>query len=873
MSLSPPHPGLSDSEAARRLADEGYNELPPSRNRGLARIVWGVVREPMFFLLIGGGLVYALLGSLTESLLLLSFATLSVLITVIQEARSERVLDALRDMASPRALVVRSARRLQIASRDVVRDDVVVIGEGDRVPADATLLDSEDLLIDESLLTGESVAVGKIAHGLRNPLPIEAAGTGAPGEDASAVFAGTLVVRGSGTALVLATGGRTEMGKIGRALGGIETAQPHLQQQMRWLIRDFAIVGGVAGLLVVVLYGLVRGSWLQALLGGIAIGMSLLPEEFPLIMTVFMAMGAWRISRVKVLTRRASAIETLGATTVLCTDKTGTLTQNRMTVVSIVTADLRWSPNDVAGPAAVTSVVLDAARWACPRDTTDPMDLAIDALSTAWTKTAAPGGRTRVRAYGLRPDLFAVVNVVSAGPGEPLVAYAKGAIEAVGTLCRLDAVALRPISAQVEALAASGIRVLAVASATALDEQSAAKLPDDPRGMNFDYLGLIGFADPLRASVPDAVAECRAAGIRVLMITGDYPTTASAIGRQAGLHSTEVLSGDAIESMSDGDLAERVKVVSMFARIRPNQKLRIVEALKANGDIVAMTGDGVNDAPAIKAAHIGIAMGGRGTEVAREASSIVLLEDDFGSIVTTIRLGRRIYDNLRKAVEYVVAVHIPIAGLAVLPLLMGLPLILAPIHIAFLEMIIDPACSMVFEAEPEEDDVMRRPPRDPRAPLLLRSRVLWAVAQGLIAFLILGTLLITTSRAGMPEGDIRVIVFTALVLINIGLILVNRSFRASLIRAFFNPNRSLWILVGIVVALMGTAVLWRPARDLFHFGRLHWNDLALCGVAGIAGLILLELLKLAWFQPARRTPMPGNDGRQATDPAARPPQA
>jgi Ca2+-transporting ATPase len=431
--------------------------------------------------------------------------------------------------------------------------------------------------------------------------------------------------------------------------------------------------------------------------------------------------------------------------------------------------------------------------------------------------------------------------------------------------------------AQMDALAQSGVRVLGVARTAKLAVTSPQELPETPRGMKFEYLGLIGFADPLRATVPAAVAECRSAGIRVLMITGDYPATASAIGRQAGLDSIEVLSGDAIESMSDELLAERVKTTCIFARIRPNQKLRIVECLKANGETVAMTGDGVNDAPAIKAAHIGIAMGGRGTEVAREASSIVLLDDDFGSIVTTIRLGRRIYDNLRKAIEYIVAVHIPIAGLAVLPLLLGLPLMLTPIHIAFLEMIIDPACSMVFEAEREEDDVMRRPPRDPKSPLLLRKRILWALVQGLIALAILSGLLIAVSRAGMIEGDMRVLLFTSLVLINMGLILVNRSFKASLVRALLQPNRSLWILLGTVSVLLAIAILWPPARSLFHFGRLHWDDLSICAAVGVSSLILLEGIKSVWFRvPAdsagKTKGVPIDNGQGGSMPSRFPPR-
>jgi len=343
-----------------------------------------------------------------------------------------------------------------------------------------------------------------------------------------------------------------------------------------------------------------------------------------------------------------------------------------------------------------------------------------------------------------------------------------------------------------------------------------------------------------------------------VMITGDYPETARAIAAQAGIDATEVLDGDAIAALSDEALAARVKSASVFARIRPEQKLRIVASLKAGGAIVAMTGDGVNDAPAIKAAHIGIAMGGRGTDVAREASSIVLLDDDFGSIVKTIRLGRRIYDNLRKATEYIVAVHIPIAGLALLPLLFGLPLILTPIHIAFLEMVIDPACSVVLEAEAEEDDVMQRPPRDPESKLLLPQRLLWGCLQGVVVLLVLAAVLWGAVRAGMPEPNLRALVFTCLVLANVGLILVNRSFSSSLTRAFLRPNKSLWVLLGGVCLVLATALMWPPASTLFHFGPLHWYDLALCVAAGAASLLALEAIKSRWFRinPVRSSATP-----------------
>jgi P-type Ca2+ transporter type 2C len=846
--------GLTAVIAAERLKQDGFNELPKPDQRGFLRLLFEVLRQPMFALLIGGGVVYMLLGDKTEALLLLLFAGLSVTITIVQESRSERVLEALRNLASPRALVIRDGKRILIAGRDVVRDDLIVVSEGDRVAADATLISAHDLLLDESLLTGEAMPVRKLVQEATGNKAAEV-GVKPGGENLPYIFAGTLVVRGTGQALVHATGVRSEMGKIGHALSTIETEQPHLQRQIHAFVRAFAIIGALIGTLTVLLFGLLRGSWLDAWLGGIAIGMSLLPEEFPLVLAVFMAMGAWRISQVRVLTRRASAIETLGATTVLCTDKTGTLTENCMTVVALISEETRWNQSDEKVISDQAKEILETALFACPREPSDPMDSAVHALAEKKLGSTKDNFKSTelIHAYGLRPELFAVVNILSREGESHPTAFAKGALEAIAELCQQPEEQLIKIRSEFDKLAKNGIRVLGIAKAVISDITQLHEMPETPRGFNFEYVGLIGFADPIRANVPAAVAECRSAGIRVVMITGDYPTTAQAIGLQAGLDTVNVLNGDNIDAMSDEQLALKVKSTSIFARIQPNQKLRIVQSLKASGEVVAMTGDGVNDAPAIKAAHIGIAMGGRGTDVAREASGIVLLDDDFGSIVLTIRLGRRIYDNLRKAIEYIVAVHIPIAGLAVLPLLLGLPLILTPIHIAFLEMVIDPACSVVFEAEQEEADVMQRPPRDPASPLLMPKRILWAVLQGLIVLGILAGVLISAVQLDMPESDLRALVFTSLVLMNMGLILVNRSFKASLVRAFLRPNRSLWILFGGVIVLLATAVFWPPAQLLFHFGRLHWDDLSICGVAGFFSLLLLEAIKSIWFRPSGKS--------------------
>ncbi|MGC2776049.1 MAG: cation-translocating P-type ATPase, partial [Bradyrhizobium sp.] len=632
-------------------------------------------------------------------------------------------------------------------------------------------------------------------------------------------------------------GPNTAIGGIGKAVASLETETPRLQQQTRRLVTAFAIGGAVVVAITVVLYALYRGGWLEGILAGIALGMSMLPEEFPVVLTVFLAMGAWRISQARVLTRRASAIESLGAATVLCTDKTGTLTQNRMMVARLMLPDGAMLTPAAATPDAVTLPFRDlvaTAVLACDPQSHDPMEKALHAIGNGAAEQAS-----LLQRYGLRPELLAMTNVWSGRDQADRVVAAKGAPEAIASLCGLAGPELVALQGHVETLAAEGLRVLGVARASWRD----AALPASQQGFPFAFCGLVGFADPLRAEVPGAVAECRSAGIRVIMITGDYPATAAAIARQAGLDPERVITGTELADLDDAALAQAASTPTAFARIMPEQKLRIVTALKADGEIVAMTGDGVNDAPSLKAAHIGIAMGGRGTDVAREASAIVLLDDDFGSIVKAIRLGRRIYDNLRKAMSFILAVHFPIAGLALLPLVTGLPLLLGPIHIAFLEMIIDPVCSLVFEAETEEHDIMRRPPRDPQEPLLPRPLVLWGALQGILAMGVTGGFLLLASRAGMPEDEIRALVFFVLVSVIVSLIFVNRSFSSSLREALLRPNRMLLLVIGFVVAVLATSLTLPVAAALFRFGPLHADDLALTAGAAISTLTVLELSK------------------------------
>ncbi|BCA60285.1 cation-translocating P-type ATPase [Sphingomonas sp. HMP6] len=821
--------GLSASAARARLAQDGPNELPRAGRRSLLRIAVEVLREPMLALLLAGGIAYLLLGDRVEALILLAFATFSVVVTVVQETRTEHVLEALRDLSAPRALVIRDGARVRIAGRDVVRDDVIVLEQGDRIAADAVLIAASDLQTDESLLTGESLPVGKIAA--------VAGATDEPhrpgGEGQPFIYSGSLVARGSGIARVLATGPRSEIGKIGESLGTLETEAPRLRRETTRIVTWCAVGGGAVAVLVVVLYGLLRGGWIEAVLAGIAIGMSMLPEEFPVVLTVFLAMGAWRIGKVGVLTRRASAIETLGSATILCTDKTGTLTENRMSVAEL------WLPSGEAlsvgsnnRPTAAFAGLIETAALASSVEPTDPMEIALHAASGAATSSG-----TLAHAYALRPELLAMSNVWD--DGAALAIAAKGAPEAIAGLCKLAPDHRSALTEAVEAMATRGIRVLAVATATAPDRDWA----ETQAGYTYTLAGLVGLADPLRASVPGAVAQCRSAGIRVVMITGDYAATARSIATQAGIAEGDVITGSDLAALDDAALAERLKSVTVFARIMPEQKLRIVQAFKAGGEIVAMTGDGVNDAPSLKAAHIGIAMGNRGTDVAREASAMVLLDDDFGSIVQSVRLGRRIYDNIRKAMAFIFAVHVPIAGLALLPLFFGMPILFGPIHIALLEMVIDPVCALVFEAEREEDDIMRRPPRDPAEALFSLPMVAWSVFQGGLAFAMLATVFLVESSAGMPEAEVRALVFFALIAEIVALILVNRSFSASLGEALRRHNAALRYVGAAIVGVTALILFLPAAQTLLKFGAIAWIDLALAVGLGLALLLMLELCK------------------------------
>jgi P-type Ca2+ transporter type 2C len=835
--------GLSEENAHARLEDEGPNELPTQKKRSLPTIALEVAREPMFLMLVSAGSLYLLMGEPDDALMLLGFVFVVMAITIIQERRTERALEALRDLSSPRALVLRNGIHQRIAGREVVRGDLVVLSEGDRVPADGLLRRGINLSTDESLLTGESVPVRKAAS-------VEARKLDKPGgDDLPSVFSGTLVTAGQGIAEIVATGLRSELGKIGRALERVEPEPTLLQKETRRLVRTFAIVGLMACATVVVAFAFTRGGgvevWKQGLLAGIAMAMATLPEEFPVVLTVFLALGAWRISRSNVLTRRMPAVETLGAATVLCVDKTGTLTQNRMTLrklaVSDNAIDLETLHN--ALPEELHSL-LENAILASKRDPFDPMERALHEAGDRLIKETEHlhPGWSLAREYPLAPGLLAVSHAWCTGNCDEVVVAAKGAPEAIAALCHLTSAQHESLSREVETLSSKGLRVLGVARGVMYK----GNLPEAQHDLSLDLVGLLGFEDPLRPTVPSAVAECRAAGVRVVMITGDYPTTAQSIARQAGLSNCEtVISGLELNRMSDEDLSRRIRDVQVFARVVPEQKLRIVNALKACREVVAMTGDGVNDAPALKAAHIGIAMGGRGTDVARESASLVLLDDDFSSIVAAVRLGRRIFDNIKKAIAFILAVHVPIAGLSMLPVFFAdWPLLLLPVHIVFLELIIDPACSLIFEAEDTEVNVMQRPPRNPDERLFSMRTIGVSVMQGFSVLAVcLGVFLV--ARVDHSADVARALTFTTLVMALIALILVNRSWTRSAFTMLHVPNAALkWVVLGACTFLAVVLVV-PSAQRLFYFAPLHPTDLIISLGAGLVCVLWFECVKLA----------------------------
>ena len=781
------HLGLSAENAAIRLKEDGANQISAAQTRNGLDILLEVLREPMFLLLLAASSLYFIMGDPNEGLLMMGFVLIIISVTIIQERRTEKALESLRELASPRAVVIRDGRQQRIAGTDVVHGDLLVLSEGDRIPADASVLESHELAVDESLLTGESGWVPKL-------------------EAAQPVYAGTMVVRGQGLAQVTAVGVHTRFGQIGKSLTEVTLEASPLRRQIEKLTMQLAWIGAALSLLLAGVGVWRTGSWVEGGLSGITLAMAILPQEFPVIMIVFFALGARRLARSGMLTRRLNAIETLGKTTVLGVDKTGTITENRMTLAAL---HVNGKTQEIAAlngqsPDEHFHTLLEYAILSCELDPHDPMEQALHRFVMGQPELAnhLHPAWSLVREYELSPALMAMTHLWREADAKHDVVAAKGAPEAIADLCHLDGEELAAVNIAAALMAQQGMRVLGVARARHPVWEPWPNLQHD---FDYEFVGLVGLIDPVKPDVPQAIAECHQAGIRVVMITGDHPVTARSIAAQVGIKETDV-----------------------YARVTPQQKLDIVESFKASGEVVAMTGDGVNDAPALKAAHIGIAMGRRGTDVAREAASLVLMNDTFNTIVAAIRSGRLITQNLQQALKYTLAIHVPIIVLSMLPVLFGMPLLLLPVHIAFLELAFNPTCSLVFEAEAANDDLMSSPPMPQTQPLLSLSDVVRALVLGGSLGGLLMLLDAWLLAQGMAVAESRGLVFTAMVSLNIGLVFYYR--RASVFQKLSKIGG--WTLGLTLLSL--ALILFAPVlASLFAFqspSLAAWIAIVCCGL-------------------------------------------
>lgn len=826
--------GLTVQEAARRLSVDGPNELPRERPRSLVASAWAVVREPMILLLLGAAAISFLLADPWEAVVLLLSVLLVACISLYQQRKTENALAALRQLSAPRALVLRDGNPIRIAGREVVRGDLMLLTEGDRVPADGVVVTSAHLVVDESSLTGESLPVKKAPGSGRDGSMGEPGGEGTPW-----VFSGTLVVGGRAEAVAIRTGAQTEFGRIGHALADQAQPRTSLQREFDRLVRVFAAAALTAAALVVVVYGMTRGDWLEGALAGITAALAVIPEEIPVVFSVFLALGAWRLSRYRILARRPPVIESLGSVTVLCVDKTGTLTRNDMTVSEVILSGARFPATSLSSEAA--RLLVRAAALACPEQPVDPMDRAFIRLADAEVPGWSSGSGTRVREYALAPDQLSVGHVWRRDDGTAYVAI-KGAPEAVMHLASLGSADRDRVTALVDAASADGLRILAVGGAT-VDIDA---LPDSQSQLRVDLLGLVGLQDPVREGVPDAVAECSRAGVRTVMITGDYPGTALATARAAGIPDGHgCLTGRDVEALDPVELARAARTVSVFARMVPERKLALVRALQADGEVVGMTGDGVNDAPALRASDVGIAMGGRGTDVAREAADLVVVDDDYASIVQGIRQGRGIFANLRKALTYIISVHVPIYGIALVPVFVAdWPLVLLPVEVVLLQLIIDPACTIVFESEPISPTVMAEPPRAIDAPLFGWRDFAIAILQGLVLLAVVLAVYLGSMASGVGDGSVRSMTFVTLVMGNIALLLANRSRHVSAMRGLITRRSpALITIIGLAVGLLILLIGVPPVRDALGLGGLTPWQWAIAVAAGLSSI--------AWFEAYR----------------------
>ena len=809
-------PGLTGDQAAALLAEHGPNQLVPATPRhGVVELLWRSVRDPMVLLLVVAAVVYVATGDTVDAAVSAVALIPIAAVGLVLERRSQRALDRLRALTEPVATVLRDGELKRVPAAEIVPGDVISIREGDVIPADARLFEGVNVVTDEAVLTGESMPVEKT-----------------PGTD-TALLAGTTVVAGRGAALVTSTGGGTEYGRIGRLVAEVKQPPTPLERLVRAFTSRLLVVALFFCVLVAAVE-LMRGRGVAAaLIAGVSLAMAAVPEEFPMVYTLYLALGAWRLARRNALVRRLSGVEGLGAASVICSDKTGTLTTGRPAV-----AVLR-----PIGEHSDERTLLDSALLAAEPNPFDPLDIAI--LEHARSEGVDAGLRTIVRDYGFDPKARYMSHVWRSN-GEFEVA-AKGALEGILERSR----AAPAIHAQAESvnaeLAGQGMRVLAVAAGR-LPRLGRSRHDDEA---HLDFQGLVGFADPLRPGVREAISECREAGIRVIMITGDHPTTARALGAALDMAGSAVVATGADIEAPDR-LERALSQANIFARVRPEQKHTLVRELKRRGEIVAMTGDGINDAPALREADIGVAMGKRGTEVAREAATLVLLDDNFATIVAAVREGRRIFTNLRKAFGYLVSFHVPLLLAAFVVPLVGAPLLLLPVHLVLLELLVHPVVSLVFEDAPAPASLMRQPPRSPSQFMLPRPELTRAIVQGVVLAAVVISLYLWRLQGGVPVASARATAFTALVLGQILLLVVERTRPKPLFAGLHDFGRTSTIVLASAIAFVPAALYVPGAASLLKLVPISASDWALAAVVAAAGTLWAEAFKFRLGHKAAR---------------------
>ncbi len=824
--------GLTSAEAEELQKQYGKNELTPQKRESFLNKALHIICEPMFLLLIVAAIIYFILGEPRDGAIMLIFVIGIISIDIIQEWKTDKTLNALRDLSAPQVKVIRDGEDKVIASADLVPGDLMMIYEGVKIPADGVVIKCNDLCVDESSLTGEAEGVWKV-----NTDDAE------PTKDywrRDYCYAGTLVTQGTATVLVDKIGAVTEYGKIGMNVAFAPVEETPLQKQTGKLVKLCAGIAAVLFALVGVFtyFNIPDHSTgarlIESVLSGITLAMAMIPEEFPVILTVFLSMGAWRLAKKNSLVRKLPSVETLGAVSVLCVDKTGTITMNRMSVTET------WALNGDAHE------LIETMGLACETDAYDPMEKAMLAYCDdhGITKEHLFNGRL-ISEYAFTNELKMMGHVWQRNAG--IVIAAKGSPEKILSVCRLTGEEREKADHKILEMSKEGLRVIAVA---VMRPQTEAEIPESISCCDLTLLGLIGLSDPPREGIAKDIALCNRAGIRVVMITGDNGITASSIAKKIGMKDYEnIITGDMLNAMTDGELREKVKNVSIFSRVIPEHKMRIVKALKDNGEIVAMTGDGVNDAPALKYADIGIAMGKRGSEVSREAADLILMDDNFTTIVDTVRDGRRIYDNIRKAVGYVFTIHIPIAFASLLAPMLGIApsaLLLLPLHVVLLELIIDPTCSIVLERQPAESDIMDRPPRNPKENIVNAKILTKSVLQGLVIFAAsFGTYFYML--AGNPENApvARAMGLAIIMLSNLFLVQVNSSEHDFALQSIkkLSCDKVMWA-VNIFTLAGLCAILYTPINAFLKLTPLSASQIFTCLGIAAASVLWYELVKL-----------------------------